>query len=65
MSPSGSAVGMSFEECTARSMRLSLSACSISLVNRPLPPTSESGRSWMMSPEVLITAIAIASGATP
>ena len=28
------------------------SASSISLVNRPLPPTSDSGRSWIRSPEV-------------
>ena len=44
-SPTGSTVGMSLAECTARSIRLASSASSISLVNRPLPPTSASGRS--------------------
>ena len=52
--PSGSTVGMSFEECTAMSMRPASSASSISLVNRPLPPASDSGRSWMRSPLVVI-----------
>ena len=47
ISPAGSTVGMSLAECTARSMRPSSSASSISLVNSPLPPTSASGRSWM------------------
>ena len=42
-----------------------VSASSISLVNRPLPPTSDSGRSWMRSPEVRITLIATASSAQP
>ena len=42
-------------ECTARSISPASSASSISLVNRPLPPTSASGRSWMRSPEVRMT----------
>ena len=45
--PAGSTVGMSFEECTARSIAPASSASSISLVNRPLPPASASGRSWI------------------
>ena len=48
-------VAMSFIECTARSISPASSASSISLVNSPLPPTSDSGRSWMRSPEVLMT----------
>ncbi len=42
-SPSGRKVSMSFSECTARSMRRSIRAASISLENRPLPPISASG----------------------
>ncbi len=53
--PAGSTVGMSLAECTARSMSPRSSASSISLVNRPLPPTSASGRSWMLSPVVRMT----------
>src|SRR5216684_1077310 len=64
-SPAGSAVGMSLLECTARSIVLSRSACSISLVNKPFPPASDSGRSWMTSPVVRIGSIAMASGSTP
>ena len=52
--PSGSAVGRSLAEWTARSMAPSRSAMSSSLVNSPLPPASESGRSWMASPVVLM-----------
>ena len=52
--PAGCAVGMSFMLCTAASMRRDSSASSISLTNRPLPPASDSGRSWMASPVVLI-----------
>ena len=65
ISPSGSSVGMSLAECTARSIAPASSASSISLVNSPLPPTSDSGRSWMRSPEVRITSISIASSAQP
>ena len=50
----GCAVGMSFMLCTATSMRRDSSASSISLTNRPLPPASDRGRSWMASPVVLI-----------
>ena len=53
--PPAARVGMSFIECTARSISPASSASSISLVNRPLPPTSASGRSWMRSPVVLMT----------
>ncbi len=52
--PGGCAVGMSFMLCTAISMRRDSSASSISLTNRPLPPASDRGRSWMASPVVLI-----------
>ncbi len=52
---------MSFEECTARSMAPASSASSISLVNRPLPPASASGRSWIMSPVVRMILISIRS----
>ena len=58
-------VGMSLAECTAKSIRRSSSASSISLVNRPLPPTSASGRSWMASPEVRIMTSSIAASSTP
>ena len=58
--PSGSAVGRSLAEWTARSMRPESSASSISLVNSPLPPASASGRSVMRSPVVRIGAIAAA-----
>ena len=58
-SPAGSTVGMSLAECTARSMRFARSASSISLVNRPLPPTSASGRSRIMSPLVRMISIAM------
>ena len=54
---------MSFMLCTAMSMRRASIASSISLTNRPLPPASLSGRSWMASPVVLMTTISIASGA--
>ena len=57
--PSGSTVGMSLEECTAKSMLPAIRASSISLVNRPLPPTSASGRSWMRSPLVRMVTISI------
>ena len=52
--PSGSAVGMSLAEWTAISTAPARSASSISLVNRPLPPASISGRSVMRSPVVRI-----------
>ena len=63
--PAGKNVGMSFDECTARSMAPASSASSISLVNRPLPPASASGRSWIMSPVVRMVLISIRSGARP
>ena len=50
--PSGSQVGRSLIECTARSIRRASSAASISLQNRPLPPSSASGRSVTRSPVV-------------
>ena len=53
---------MSLAECTARSIAPATSASSISLVNRPLPPASASGRSWMRSPVVRIATISIRSG---
>src|SRR3546814_651632 len=39
------------------------SASSISLVKRPLPPISDSARSWMRSPVVLMTTMATACSA--
>ena len=54
-SPAGPAAGMSFSEWTAASISPASRASSISLVNRPLPPTSESWRSLILSPEVVIT----------
>src|SRR5215203_2908563 len=65
ISPLGSTVGMSLDECTATSIALAVSASSISLVNNPLPPTSASGRSWMRSPLVRITSSTIRSGSKP
>ena len=62
-SPGGCAVGMSFMLWTAASIRRASSASSISLTNRPLPPASDSGRSWMASPVVLMATISMASGA--
>ena len=53
--PSGSRVGRSLAECTARSIAPARSALSSSFVNRPLPPASDSGRSWIASPVVLMT----------
>src|ERR1039458_9628789 len=46
-------------------MRRSSSASSISFVNRPLPPTSDSGRSWMTSPLVRMIVSSIASSSSP
>ncbi len=60
--PAGCSVGMSFMLCTAASMRPENIASSISLTNRPLPPASESGRSWIASPVVLMATISMASG---
>ncbi len=60
--PAGSSAGMSFMECTAISMRLSKRASSISLVKRPLPPISASGRSRTWSPVVVITTISTSLG---
>ena len=54
---------MSFMLCTAASMRPDSSASSISLTNRPLPPASDSGRSWIASPVVRMVTISMASGA--
>src|SRR4051812_16747226 len=53
--PSGRTVGRSLAECTARSISPSKRAVSSSFVNRPFPPASDSGRSWMASPVVLMT----------
>src|SRR5947209_685086 len=47
--PGGRMVGMSFAECTARSMAPAPSASSISLVNRPLPFVSANGRPRIIS----------------
>ena len=52
--PSGSAIGTSLSECTARWARPSASACSNSLTNRPLPPTLLSARSRIWSPRVVM-----------
>src|SRR6185312_8665575 len=65
INPGCDTVGMSFDECTARSTRRSSSASSISLVNRPLPPTSDNGRSWILSPEVRMITSSTASSASP
>ena len=51
---------LTFMECTAISIRLSIKASSISLVNRPLPPTSARGYCNILSPDVFITTISIA-----
>ena len=53
--PCGISAGMSFMLCTAISIRRVSSACSISLTNRPLPPTRASGTSRILSPWVFIT----------
>ena len=53
--PDATSVGTSFIECTARSMRPSSRAMSISLVNKPLPPISARDRSRIASPVVRIT----------
>ena len=58
-------VGMSLVECTARSTLPASSASSISLVNRPLPPSSLSGRSWMVSPLVRMIANSMSSSLAP
>ena len=50
--PSGISVGRSLAEWTAASTSPARRAASISLVNRPLPPASASGRSWIASPLV-------------
>ena len=60
-SPAGRSTGTSFIECTARSMASFSSASSSSLTNRPLPPASASGRSWMRSPVVLTVTISHAA----
>ena len=52
--PSGTSIGTSFSECTARSARPSRSAVSSSLMNRPLPPIVASGRSSTRSPCVVM-----------
>ena len=64
-SPAGSSVGMSFMECTARSISPASRASSSSLVNRPLPPASASGRSWMRSPVVLMARTSNACAPAP
>ena len=60
--PSGSTADMSFALCTARSIAPPSSASSISLTKSRLPPASESGASWSLSPDVLIvTSSAVAT----
>ena len=61
--PAGSTVSMSLSECTARSIRRSSSASSISLVNRPLPPISASKRVCTRSPVVRIATSSTAPSA--
>ena len=56
-SPSGRTAGMSLQLCTAKSTSPRSSASSISLTNRRLPPTSDSGASCSRSPLVLMTTI--------
>ncbi len=56
---------MSFIECTASWMSPANSASSISLVNSPLPPISDKGRSRTRSPVVVITTISTSSSASP
>ena len=63
--PSGSSVGRSLAEWTAASIAPATSAMSISLVNRPLPPASASGRSWIVSPVVRMALSAIRSAGQP
>ncbi len=63
--PSGISVGRSLAEWTAASIAPARSAASISLVNRPLPPASARGRSWMMSPLVRMILSAMRSGSQP
>src|SRR3974390_2609895 len=58
-------VGMSLDECTARSLRPSSNPSSISLVNRPLPPNSASGPSWRVSPLVRMMTSSTVSSPTP
>ena len=59
--PSGWIVGMSFIEWTAMSILPANRSSSISRVNRPLPPMSFKGRSWIMSPVTLMTTTTNAS----
>ena len=58
-SPGGRLAGTSLTECTARSARDSSNASSISFTKSPLPPTSESGLSWMRSPVVVTSSSAV------
>src|ERR1700723_1907550 len=57
--------GKSLAECAAASIAPASSAASISLVNRPLPPASASGRAWVASPVVRMTLSAIRSISQP
>ena len=50
--PTGSSLGTSFIECTARWARPSASAASSSLMNSPFPPMAARLRSWIRSPLV-------------
>ena len=59
--PSGSSVGRSFKLCTARSIRSSRSACSISFVNSPLSPIADRGESRTLSPVVLMISTEISN----
>ena len=59
----GSTAGRSFIEWTAISTRRSASACSNSLMNNPLPPTSASDGVRILSPLVLIGTISMVRSA--
>ena len=63
--PSGMRVGRSLAEWTAASISPASSAMSISLVNRPLPPASASGRSWIASPLVRMMRSSMVSSPQP
>ena len=63
--PAGISVGRSFRLCTARSTCRASSASSISLVNRPLPPTLESGTLVTLSPVVLMISMRVSCPARP
>ena len=62
-SPSGSTADMSFALCTAMSTSSARRASSISLTNRRLPPTSDSGACCSRSPAVRMTTTSAAAPA--